>query len=249
MSFAPSKKHLPKESFESMKHSRLSSYDSPNNFYSSSLHTRASFDSDFSHRLDVLDSNIVRINQQQEVLFPLTNMLDMTSVTSNFTKYDKLVHDIEHQNHYNEDRLRHIEGLMSKYNSSLEHSLHKINGEPKAPKPDLKFLDRGIKNTVNQLQEKDELLNTLKSDIHEFHTNLEKRINHENASRAHMLEPRIDNYTHEFKDAVGNLHNNVNIGFGRLEDAVKDLYEKVSLMKLLFKFESIGRKIQEICPN
>jgi flagellar biosynthesis chaperone FliJ len=227
MTFAPSKKHLPKESFDSMKHSRLSSYDSPNNFYSSSLHTRASFDSDFSHRLDVLDSNIFRINQQQEALYPLTHMLDMTS---SMAKYDKFVREIEHQNHENDDRLKTIEDLMGKYHSSLEGSLHKINGEPKAPKTDLKHIERNVKNTITQINEKNEVLVTMKSNMHSFQNNLEKRIEHESASRTHNLEPKIDNYTHEFKAAVSNLHGSVNVGFGRLEDAVKDLYEKVSLV-------------------
>ena len=223
MSFAPSKKNSQRDSYDPHK-SRYTSHDSPAQAFSQ-MRTRESAESDLSYRVDVLTSNMVRINQQQEALLPV---FDMADISPGIEKSEELAKSIQERNRACEQRLNRLEDLLRSFQGRMETTIPRSSTvEPKYPKPDLSHIERNIKSVVTSIGERDDTLFGLKANWTKFQKAVDKRAETQCSEKENNSEKKIELYSTAFNTTTNDIHSGVNVGFERLEEAVNDLYNKV----------------------
>jgi len=264
MSFGPAKKsHQNNPSTHSTKNSHHF-YDLPHNTYSH-FASRSSLDTDPSYRLDILNSNIVRINQQQEALIPLIGQMDLPRMQAYIEKNEHLAREISYRNEEIDERLDGLEELVQNYGSKIHHEgsriertepIERIERIDKSPRGEVRLMEKGVKKIVVKMQQNDEILASVEQGIQNMQQTIEEKLESEMDVRSTKVEKRIERNLKEFNLTVEDINKGVGVGFERLEKAVEDLYHKVdyykgfaqenSREKLLGEIKAVvGRKFEE----
>mmetsp|Transcript_2648 Transcript_2648/g.2286 ORF Transcript_2648/g.2286 Transcript_2648/m.2286 type:complete len:110 (-) Transcript_2648:345-674(-) len=109
MSFAPRKNGVRPKSPEGQKKSTTQLQDSP---YTIQSRQKANVEPELQSRLDVLESHLSRVSNQQDALLPLMNMLDLgPSVAKN----ENLLKGLSKKGQDTEDRISRLEEALKSY--------------------------------------------------------------------------------------------------------------------------------------
>ena len=234
MSFAPVKKaHQTTSSTHSAKNSHHF-YDLTHNNYSH-FASRSSLDTDPSYRLDILNANIIRINQQQEALLPLVDNIDLHKMHSYIEKNEHLAKEISYRNQEIDERLEGLEEIIQNFGSRITiktertEPIERIERIAQSPRAEVKLMEKGVKKIVVKMTQNDEILASVEQGIHKMQKTIEDKLESEMNVRATKVEKRIERNMKEFNMTVEDVNKGVGVGFERLEKAVDGLYQKVFL--------------------
>lgn len=236
MSFTPSKK--PHQSPPSLSHRSKSHhhfYDLAQNY--SHFGSRPSLDADPSYRLDILNSNIIRINQQQEALLPLIDHLDIPEMRNCLENNEYLTREMLSKNQEMDERMERLEELIQNYGLKIENrrTVKVEREEPiieridKSPRAEVRLLEKGVKKIVMKITQNDDILASVEKGMQKIQKTIEDKLESETNTRSTKVEKRIERNMKEFNMTVEDVNKGVEVGFERLEKAVEDLYQKVSL--------------------
>lgn len=240
MSFAPSKKQL--QSPTSHSHRSKNShhfYDLAQNY--SHFGSRPSLDTDPSYRLDILNSNIIRINQQQEALLPLIDHIDVSEMRTCLENNEYLAREILEKNQEIDERMERLEEFIQNYGPKLENRgtgkvertepIERMERIDKSPRAEVRLLEKGVKKIVLKITQNDEILASVEKGMQKIQKTIEEKLESETNTRSAKVEKRIERNMKEFNMTVEDVNKGVEVGFERLEKAVEDLYQKVDYYK------------------
>ena len=221
MSFAPSRKNTQRDVQDTQK-SRQNTHEFSIPAFSQ-MRTRES-DADVSYRLDVLTSNMVRINQQQEALLPVFELED---ITPEIVQSEELAKSIQDRHQACEERLRKVEGLLHGFKEKMDSMIPRSTPEQRSQKPDFTSIEKNVKSVVTTIGDRDDTLQTVKANWTKFQKNIEKKAETQCTDKENNSEKKVELYSTAFNASSKDLHTGVNLGFERLEEALSDLFIKV----------------------
>lgn len=223
MSFAPAKKGSRKPSPESVRRTGNSYMDMT--IPSSAQHKRyQSGDPDIIGRIEMIESNLSRISNQQDALLPLMNMLEVAPAMS---RSENALKSLNKKGQDTEDRILRLENMVKNYQQNVENTIYRLNSAPKVIQTDTSMLEKALKDVTNQANRQGSSIKELESHIQHTQKSLETKSNDAITNSTRALEYKLERQRGEFNGALNDLSKNIDVTFKKFEDAVRELYGQV----------------------
>jgi predicted nucleic acid-binding Zn-ribbon protein len=221
MSFAPKKSMDRRSSPDSQKKSSTNLQESPFNVQQRS---RSTLDPESTNRVDILEAHLSRISTQQDALLPLMTMLDLAP---NVAKNENLLKNLSKKSNETDEKINRLEELIRGYQGNIDSAIQKINSLPKPQQFDAGLFERNLKLLNSQVIEHQNTLKDTQSNMDNFHKAFDARIDDEADHNLKIMETKLEKQKNEFSHAITELKLTINETLRKLDDALRELYEKV----------------------
>jgi hypothetical protein len=222
MSFAPKKSVDRRSSPDSQKKSSSNLQESP---FNGQQKSRSVLDPEATTRVDILEAHLSRISTQQDALLPLMTMLDLAP---NVAKNENLLKNLSKKATETDDKVLKLEELIKGYQGNIDSAILKINSMPKPQQFDAGLFERNLKLLNSQVIEQQNVLKDAQNNMDNFHKAFDARIDDEADHNLKIMENKLEKQKNEFSNAITELKHTINETLRKLDDALKELYEKVS---------------------
>jgi len=243
MSFAPSKtkrKSSP-DSPNRTQDKRSQMLESPS--YSFPMRSTANLTPDVASRLEVIESNLSRVSNQQDALLPLMNMVD---VTQNLAKNETLMKNLHKKCAETDERTAKMEQLFKSYQSNIDATLTKIASQQNKPTFDSALFEKNIKGIVTQVNDQGTALKELDNNFSSYQKTMDARLKDEFGNNAKLLDNRLDKNKQDFTGSLNELKASTVNALKRLDESNRDLSAKCEKMTEFIQANSKQKLMEEM---
>jgi chromosome segregation ATPase len=184
---------------------------------------------DVNTRLEMLESNLARVTNQQDSLLPLMNMLE---IAPNVAKNDNLVKNLHKKSQETEDKITKMEQALKNFQFALDQNVTRLQNQAKPQQFDAVLFERNLKNLGQQINEQKSALSSFDNRLSNHKTLLETKLQAENENNTTLLDQKFDKYSSDFNHAIGELKNNINDALKKFDEGLGVLYTKVFFILL-----------------
>lgn len=228
MSFAPRKKD-PNRSTVGDKKGSVYGLDAPHSIHQKSRMTAYS-ELDINTRVDMLESNLGRVTNQQDSLLPLMNMLE---IAPNVAKNDNMVKNLHKKAQESDDKILRLELMLKNQQAAIDQSMTKIASHSKYPQFDPVVFERNMKQLGDQLNDQKKTLSNIQNKFANNQKVIEKRLQEEHDNNTKSIDAKVDKYSNEFNNAINEMRQAIESAFQKFDEGLKQLAERVYLNFLL----------------
>lgn len=186
---------------------------------------RYGYDSEFSTKVDELESSLSTVSNQQDALLPLMNLLDLAP---NVQKTVGLMKNLDKRQDETEKKLGKLEDILKNNQEHTDLEIQKANDQQPIDIPDSSSFEKSLKSVFNRVAEQQYQYKDLENKLTNLDQGVIKRLKDELGSLSKTVESKLDKHRQETISALGELKNGTNNNLKRFDDVLKDIMGKVS---------------------
>jgi hypothetical protein len=220
MSFAPPKSKRNKSPGSPRTQEKRSGFLESPSYSIPQPRNRGNLDPELATRLEILESNLSRVSNQQDALLPLMQMLDLATTVN---KTENLMKTLHKKCAETDDKIVKLEQVFKGYQSSIDASISKITSQKQQPNIDTSIIEKSMKGVVNQVNEQADSIKSLENNVINFQKTIDSRFREEFGGNQKNIENKLEKIRTEITNIVNEIKNTSSTSLKKFEENLKDM--------------------------
>jgi len=177
---------------------------------------------DLPQKLEILESNLTRVSQQQEALLPLMNMIDLAPSVQ---KNEGILKSLHKKQSETESQQSKLENMFRNYQTNVDSTLTKLSTRP-VSNFDAGLFEKNLKSIGNQVTDQQAQFRELEDKFTKLEQGVGDKLHEELGMLYQKVENKLEKHRSETIAALKELKTGTNSNLKRFDEVLKDIMTK-----------------------